>query len=157
MKLNVRKLKRTTGMTRLRQSLEYRDERVSVNLSAALMKMTGKTYTGQNFERCTIFGHFQTLSTSYTWFAPSYSETISLGVIVKSAIRAFRKHIVYIPLLVFVHHTGLQMTKNDKKLRFYTFFICSEPSCKFSSYITDINYSVNLACLGPVSLKKLRS
>ena len=29
----------------------------------------------------------------YTWFAPSYSETISLGVIVKSAIRAFRKHI----------------------------------------------------------------
>ena len=26
----------------------------------------------------------------YPWFAPSYSETISLGVIVKSAIRAFR-------------------------------------------------------------------
>ena len=74
----------------------------------------------------------------YTWFAPSYSETISLGVIVKSAIRAFRKHILYIPLLVFVHHTGLQMPKNDKKWSFYTFFICSEPSCKFSSYITDI-------------------
>ena len=51
----------------------------------------------------------------YTWFAPSYSETISLGVSVKSAIRAFRKHILYIPLLVFVHHTGLQMPKNDKK------------------------------------------
>ena len=66
----------------------------------------------------------------YTWFAPSYSETISVGVIVKSAIRAFRKHILYIPLLVFVHHTGLQC--------FYTFLICSEPSCKFSSYITDI-------------------
>ena len=51
----------------------------------------------------------------YTWFAPSDSETISLGVNVKSAIRAFRKHILYIPLLVFVHHTGLQMPKNAKK------------------------------------------
>ena len=74
----------------------------------------------------------------YTWFAPSYSETISLGVNVKSAIRAFRKHILYIPLLVFVHHTGLQMPKNAKKWCFYTFFICSEPSCKFSRYSTDI-------------------
>ena len=55
----------------------------------------------------------------YTWFAPSYSETISLGVIIKSAIRAFRKHILYIPLLVFVHHTGLQMQKMT-----LTFFIC---------------------------------
>ena len=58
----------------------------------------------------------------YTWFAPSYSETISFGVVVKSTNRAFRKHILYIPLLIFIHHTGLQMQKkNDKKWCFYTF------------------------------------
>ena len=34
-------------MTRLRKSLEY--ERVSVNLSAVLMKMTGKTYYNRTF------------------------------------------------------------------------------------------------------------
>ena len=78
----------------------------------------------------------------YTWFAPSYSETISFGVVVKSTNRAFRKHILYIPLLIFVHHTGLQMQKKLQKkwqkVMFLHFFIFSEPSCKFSSYITDI-------------------
>ena len=72
------------------------------------------TYMGQNFERCTI-GHFQTLS----WFLlhlvrPQLLRTPFLLVSsLKSTIRAFRKHILYIPLLVFVHHTGLQMQKND--------------------------------------------
>ena len=94
----------------------------------------------------------------YTWFAPSYSETISFGVVVKSTNRAFRKHILYIPLLIFVHHTGLQMQKKWQKVMFLHFFIFSEPSCKFSSYIGPSyylpilsNYSVNLVCLGPVS------
>ena len=74
-----------------------------------------QTDLGQNFERCTI-GHFQTLRTSITPGSPPVtSETISFGVVVKSTNRAFRKHILYIPLLIFVHHTVLQMQKNDKK------------------------------------------
>ena len=88
----------------------------------------------------------------YTWFAPSYSETISFGVVVKSTIRAFRKHILYIPLLVFVHHTGLQMQKNDKKWCFYTFsFFWNHPVNFQAPLLILSNYSVNLVCLGPVS------
>ena len=88
----------------------------------------------------------------YTWFAPSYSETISFGVVVKSTIRAFRKRILYIPLLVFVHHTGLQMKKNDKKWCFYTFsFFWNHPVNFQAPLLILSNYSVNLVCLGPVS------
>ena len=58
----------------------------------------------------------------YTWFAPSYSETMSFGVVVKSTVKAFRKHILYIPLLIFVHHTGLQMQKKIKKSAVFTLF-----------------------------------
>ena len=77
----------------------------------------------------------------YTWFAPSYSETISFGVVVKSTIRAFRKHILYIPLLVFVHHTC-----------FYTFsFFWNHPVNFQAPLLILSNYSVNLVCLGPVS------
>ena len=88
----------------------------------------------------------------YTWFAPSYSETISFGVVIKSTIRAFRKHILYIPLLGFVHHTGLQMQKNDKKWCFYTFsFFWNHPVNFQAPLLILSNYSVNLVCLGPVS------
>ena len=88
----------------------------------------------------------------YTWFAPSYSETISFGVVVKSTIRAFRKHILYIPLLVFVHHTGLQMQKNDKKWCFYSFSFFRNHPVNFQATLLILsNYSVNLVCLGPVS------
>ena len=88
----------------------------------------------------------------YTWFAPSYSETISFGVVVKSTIRAFRKHILYIPLLAYVHHTGLQMQKNDKKWCFYTFsFFWNHPVNFQAPLLILSNYSVNLVCLGPVS------
>ena len=89
---------------------------------------------------------------SYTWFAPSYSETISFGVVVKSTNRAFRKHILYIPLLIFVHHTGLQMQKNDKKWCFYTFSFFRNRPVNFQATLLILsNYSVNVVCLGPVS------
>ena len=92
----------------------------------------------------------------YTWFAPSYSETISFGVVVKSTNRAFRKHILYIPLLIFVHHTGLQMQKNDKKWCFYTFSFFRNHPVNFQATLPILsNYSVNLVCLGPVSQQKL--
>ena len=88
----------------------------------------------------------------YTWFAPSYSETISFGVVVKSTNRAFRKHILYIPLLIFVHHTGLQMQKNDKKWCFYTFSFFRNRPVNFQATLLILsNYSVNVVCLGPVS------
>ena len=94
----------------------------------------------------------------YTWFVPSYSETISFGVVVKSTNRAFRKHILYIPLLIFVHHTGLQMQKNDKKWCFYTFsFFWNRPVNFQATLLILSNYSVNLVCLGPVSLTNWRS
>ena len=91
---------------------------------------------GQNFERCTI-GHFQTLSTSITLVRPQILRNHFFGVVVKSTNRAFRKHILYIPLLIFVHHTGSKckkMTKSDV----FTLFHFFGTSCKFSSYITDI-------------------
>ena len=88
----------------------------------------------------------------YTWFAPSYSETISFGIVVKSTIRAFRKHILYIPLLIFVHHTGLQLQKKFKKSCFYTFSFFRNHPVNFQATLLILsNYSVNLACLGPVS------
>ena len=88
----------------------------------------------------------------YTWFAPRYSETISFGVVVKSTNRAFRKHILYIPLLIFVHHTGLQMQKNDKKWCFYTFSFFRNRPVNFQATLLILsNYSVNVVCLGPVS------
>ena len=94
----------------------------------------------------------------YTWFVPSYSETISFGVVVKSTNRAFRKHILYIPLLIFVHHTGLQMQKNDKKWCFYTFSFFRNRPVNFQATLLILsNYSVNLVCLGPVSLTNWRS
>ena len=90
----------------------------------------------------------------YTWFAPSYSETISFGVVVKSTIRAFRKHILYIPLLVFVHHTGLQINKKWQKWCFYTFsFFWNHPVNYKAPLLILSNYSVNLVCLGPVLSK----
>ena len=103
------------------------------------LDFTCTMYMGQNFERCTI-GHFSIHEHFYyTWFAPRYSETISFGVVVKSTNRAFRKHILYIPSLIFVQDTGLQMPRRmTEEVMFLHFFIFSEPSCKFSSYITDI-------------------
>ena len=72
-------------------------------------------YMGQNLERCTI-GHFQTLSTSITPGSPPVTQKpFVIGIVLLSTIRAFRKHILYIPLLVLVNHTGLQMPKNEKK------------------------------------------
>ena len=92
----------------------------------------------------------------YTWFAPSYSETISFGVVVKSTIRTFRKHILYIPLLNFVHHTGLQMPKNDKKLRFYTFSFFRNHPVNFQATLLILsNYSVNLGMSWACIIKKL--
>ena len=78
--------------------------------------------------------------------------------VVKSTNRAFRKHILYIPLLIFVHHTGLQMQKNDKKWCFYTFSFFRNRPVNFQATLLILsNYSVNLVCLGPVSLKNWRS
>ena len=62
----------------------------------------------------------------YTWFAPSYSETISFGVVVKSTIRAFRKHIYFIYLYSFLYITRASkcktMTTSDVLLTLFHFF-----------------------------------
>ena len=87
----------------------------------------------------------------YTWFAPSYSETISFGVIVKSAIRAFRKHYT---LYTFTRVCTSHGPPNAKKWCFTLFsFVRNHPVNFQATLLILSNYSVNLACLGPVSLK----
>ena len=58
----------------------------------------------------------------------------------------------YLPLLIFVHHTGLQMQKYEKKWCFYTFSFFRNHPVNFQATLLILsNYSVNLVCLGPVS------
>ena len=60
----------------------------------------------------------------YTWFALSYSETISFGVVVKSTIRAFRKHVLYILYLYsFLYIT--RASKCQKMTKSYVFTLFS--------------------------------
>ena len=84
----------------------------------------------------------------YTWFAPSYSETISFGVVVKSTIRAFRKHYT---LYTFTHFCTSHGPPNAKKMTFLHFFIFRNHPVNFqatllilSNYIVSIWYVLGL-------------
>ena len=92
----------------------------------------------------------------YTWIAPRCSETIYFGIIVKSAIRTFRKHILYIGLSIFYI---TQVSKCPKMAKIYDFtlfpFFQSHPVIFKATLLMLSQFIIHLVCLGTCIIYKL--
>ena len=87
----------------------------------------------RNFERCTI-GIFRPWALLLHLVRPQLLRNhFFLVSSVKSTNRAFRKHILYIPLLIFCTSHGPPNAKKWQKVMFFTLFHFSEPSCNFQA------------------------